>query len=171
MRKRKWTNNQLENAAKESISFRQVLQKIGLKPTGGNYQQLKKYFQESKINSNHFKGQGWNLGNHGKVKPKFSLEAILVVNSNFQSYKLKKRLFQEGLKTEKCEKCGWAEKSTEGYIPLELDHINGCHNDNRLSNLRILCPNCHSLTYNYRGRKNKKSPNGGIGIRAALKML
>lgn len=158
MRKRKWTKEELEIAVKKSISFRQVLHFIGLKEAGGNYQQIKRYLKEYHIEHWHFKGQGWNLGNHGKVKPKYKLEEILVENSNFQSYKLKKRLFREGLKNEKCEKCGWAEKTKDGYIPLELDHINGNHSDNRLNNLRILCPNCHSLTYNYRGRKNKKKP-------------
>lgn len=121
----------------------------------------------------HFKGQGWNLGLIGRGRPLISLEKLLVRNSNFQSFKLKRRLFEEGLKREECKICGWHERTTEGYLPLELDHINGDRRDNRLTNLRILCPNCHSLNSIYhRGRKNRKrSPGGGIGIRAALKML
>ena len=46
-------------------------------------------------------------------------------------------------------------KTVEGYLPLELDHINGDRYDNRLENLRVLCPNCHSLTPTHRGRSGK----------------
>ena len=59
------------------------------------------------------------------------------------------------IKEYKCERCGRTE--WEGFpIPLELHHLNGVHNDNRLENLQILCPNCHALTDNYSG----KSSNG-----------
>ena len=83
---------------------------------------------------------------------------ILVKNSNYQSYKLKRRLFVAGVKQQRCEKCGWAEKAPDGRLPLELDHINGDPRDNRLENLRILCPNCHSLQLHYRGCNRKKGP-------------
>jgi 5-methylcytosine-specific restriction endonuclease McrA len=62
-----------------------------------------------------------------------------------------KRLFDSNLKEHKCEHCGKTEWL--GYsIPLELHHINGIHTDNRIENLRVLCPNCHALTDNYRGK-------------------
>lgn len=72
------------------------------------------------------------------------LENILKENTNFKSDTLKYRLVKEGLKQWKCEKCGnegvWEGKE----LVLELHHINGNHYDNRLENLQILCPNCHS---------------------------
>ena len=51
--------------------------------------------------------------------------------------------------------CGWAKISIDGRIPLELDQINGNRHDNRLENLRILCPNCHSLQITHRGMNIK----------------
>ncbi len=68
-----------------------------------------------------------------------------------------KRYFLEKFK-EKCSICGWNKKHpTTGHAPLEIDHIDGNSNNNIETNLRILCPNCHSLTVNY------KSLNKGSG--------
>jgi len=155
MKQRSWSEKQLILAVKDSFSYRQVIKKLGLRPAGGNYDQIKKYIKELGLRTNHFKGKGWNLGLKGIGKPRISLDKILVKNNLFQSFKLKKRLFAAKLKPEHCEECGWAEKSSGGYLPLELDHINGDHHDNRLENLRILCPNCHSLKPTHRGRRRK----------------
>jgi len=153
IRKRKWSQNQLIEAVKISFSYRQVLAKLGLREAGGNYQQLKKYITDSNLSSLHFKGRRWNSGLSGIGKPRRTLEEILKRNSPFQSFKLKKRLFRAELKKPQCEQCGWAQQTVSGHLPLELDHINGDRTDNRLENLRILCPNCHSLTTTYRSRK------------------
>lgn len=171
MRHRSWNSDQLKVAVRNSFSYRQVLKKLNLRPAGGNYDQIKKYIKELFLDIHHFKGQGWNLGLNGIGKPRIPLSEILVKGSFFQSYKLKKRLFAKNLKPKHCELCGWAIVTEDGYLPLELDHVNGDRSDNRIENLRVVCPNCHSLSKYHRGRKNKKSPSGGIGIRAALKML
>ena len=155
MRKRSWTEKQLRQAAKQSQSVRQVLSRLGLREAGGNYDQIKKYLHFYNIDVSHFKGQAWNKGLRGIGKPIIPLEKVLVKNSTFQSYKLKKRLFTAGLKPCHCEMCGWAEESVDGRVPVELDHINGDSHDNRLENLRILCPNCHSLQLTHRGRNRK----------------
>jgi hypothetical protein len=159
-KKRKWTVEQLFEAVKHSTSVRQVLAKIGLVEAGGNYAQIKKYLKEYNLDTSHFKGIGWNKGMSGRYLPYTPLEKILVQNSPYQSFKLKKRLFIEKLKTPKCEECGWNKMSKDGRIPLELDHINGDRHDNRLENLRILCPNCHSLQITHRGLNRRKRPGG-----------
>lgn len=80
----------------------------------------------------------------------------------YQTYKLKIRLIKEGIKEDKCERCGWHEK-LEGseFTPCELHHIDGNPENHLLSNLIILCPNCHSLTKSYRFRRGKTNEQRG----------
>lgn len=96
-----------------------------------------------------------NQGGRGTKKPnrlKIPLCEILKgLHPQYQSNKLRIRLFDEGIKKYECESCGnkeWLGKP----ISLEIDHINGISNDHRLENLKILCPNCHAQTETYRGR-------------------
>lgn len=99
-----------------------------------------------------------NPSGKGMSKPKIKTEDVLNNKVYMKSSQLKKRLIKEGYLKYNCKICKinkWMEKE----IVLELDHINGNSRDNRIHNLRILCPNCHSQTENFRGRniKNKKT--------------
>jgi hypothetical protein len=160
--KRSWSLLQLDDAVKSSKSLRQVIFKLGLKPAGGNYAQIQKYINENKIDTSHFTGKLWSKGLTGLVKPKIPHEKILVQKRTYQIYKLKLRLFAVGIKAEKCEECGWAQRAQDGRLPLELDHINGVSQDNRLENIRILCPNCHSLKPTHRGRNIKSKHHARV---------
>ncbi|MCB9812041.1 HNH endonuclease [Candidatus Nomurabacteria bacterium] len=155
-RKRKWDHSKLKKAVTESFSIREVIQKLGLVPAGGNYEQVKKIIREEGLDISHFTGKGWRKNRTFSFVPKKELSEILVKGTDYQSYKLKNRLFRAGLKQAKCELCGWAEQAEDGRIPVELDHINGDRYDNRLENLRILCPNCHSLQSTHRGKNQKR---------------
>lgn len=155
MPKRSWSDAQLTEAVRQCVSIRRVISELGLIPAGGNYVQIQNRIKALNLDTTHFTGKRWNVGKSYHTNTRPELATLLTVNSNVQSYKLKMRLFETGIKTPQCELCGWAEMALDGRIPVELDHINGLHTDNRIENLRVLCPNCHSLQPTHRG-KNKK---------------
>ena len=153
MSKYKYSDEELINAVKESFSISNVCRILGIKAAGGNYTTIKNKIKKLNLDTSHFTGQLWSKGkklgpNEKASKP---LSEILVKDSSYQSYKLAKRLLNANLKEKFCENC----KSTlwlGNPIPLELHHINGVSSDNRIENLQLLCPNCHALTDNYRGK-------------------
>ena len=73
----------------------------------------------------------------------------------YPTSKLSKRLIKEGYKEYKCEECGISEWNGK-RIGLELNHIDGDNGNNRLCNLQLLCPNCHSQTHTYKARNINK---------------
>ena len=156
MKIRRWTDQDLVKAVRASRSVRQVIHKLSLIPAGGNYTHVNRRIKEMSLDTSHFTGKGWNTSwRFDPRTPRKPLGEILTRSSTVQSHKLKNRLFEVGLKKPQCELCHWSEQSIDGRIPVELDHINGDHSDNRISNLRILCPNCHSLQLTHRGMNKK----------------
>lgn len=153
MKKRKWNDEQFIKAVKSSLSYAEVIRKLGLKVAGSNYDTVKRKIKELDLDTSHMTGQVWNVGENFRIiKPARPLNEILVENSSFTNTNhLKQRLLNEGIKEPQCECCGlrmWMGKP----ISLELHHKNGVKNDLRIENLQILCPNCHALTDNYRGK-------------------
>ena len=128
--------------------------KLGIENVGGNtYNEIKKIANENEIILL-FSGENKRINSIKSPK----IEDLLINGSNISSNKLKIKLFEAHLKEEKCEKCGLTMWNNE-KIPLELHHINGNHNDNRLENIQILCRNCHGQTDNFCGKNAKKKKN------------
>jgi 5-methylcytosine-specific restriction endonuclease McrA len=86
-----------------------------------------------------------------KGKSLTSNEEIFTENSTYSNEMVKQRIVKDDLLKYNCAKCGLDTWQGETIV-LDLDHINGNNKDNRLENLRYLCPNCHSQTDTYKGR-------------------
>lgn len=93
-----------------------------------------------------------------KNMPKIPLSEIIFDNlhPSYQTYKLKQRLLEEGIKENRCQICNISEWNGQS-INMELHHVDGDRTNHLLENLEMICPNCHSQTDNYRA-KNKKAP-------------
>lgn len=150
----------LEKHINKCVSLAEVLKIIGLEYSGNNYRVLKNLIKEYNININHMLGQGHKKTINDLIKfNTIPIENILVEKSLYTGSRLSKRLRKDKLINYQCSECGLNEVWNKKQITLHLDHINGIKNDNRLTNLRFLCPNCHSQTSTYCGRniKNKLS--------------
>ena len=141
-------------------SYQSILATLGLTiNSGGNNRWIRTKVIAIGLNTDHFTGQGHLKGkshNWGKKQP---LSEILIQDSDYSStVRLKIRLIRDGLLKNECYECGLNSIWNDKPIVLQIDHINGDNRDNRIENLRILCPNCHSQTNTFcsRGRKSNQ---------------
>ena len=141
-------DDRLGELVRTSTSIRQVIIGLGCKPTGASYRGVKERIEILGISTSHFTGQGW-MG--GRTFPERQKSVEQLIAAGAATGEIRKRLISSGRRQHRCETCertAWCGRP----IPLELDHIDGDRDNNDLTNLRLLCPNCHAQTPTYRGR-------------------
>jgi hypothetical protein len=160
---------QLEALARESKSLAQMLDSLGFANMGRAHHELTRRLDELAIDTSHFTGAAWSAGLTKETHPalkrqserqRYSDSVVFVENSPlYQGNGLIPRLLEKGWPY-CCAWCGVSEWRGRKLV-LHLDHINGIHNDNRLENLRLLCPNCHSQTDTYSNRRRPQPSTAG----------
>ena len=158
MGSKKISKDDFNNIVKDCFSIADVCRKIGWQPRGNNYKIIHQYIEEYETDVTHFTGQKTHLLKKENQFHKMSVEEYIKGNRLINGSILLKKLIKENYKQHICENCG---QSTwlGNPIPLEIHHIDGNTRNNNLNNLKVLCPNCHALTDNFAGKKNKKKHN------------
>ena len=145
-----FTREEAEEAIRSSDCWADALRRLGYRPVGHNYRTLQKWVTRWGITVDHFDPNASRR--RAGITRKQPLDAVLVAGSSYKGNRLKERLYKEGLKERRCEKCGQGETWRGRRMSLIIDHINGVSNDNRLDNLQILCPNCAATLDTHCGR-------------------
>lgn len=150
----KYTKKILESAVKDSYSIMEVLRKLGVAQSGGWHTYITNRIKEFKIDTSHMLGKSSNRKKQpkNKLKPEDILKKILS-GKRERAILLKRSMLELG-KIYKCYKCSLSTWLGED-LSLQVHHLNGDGSDNRLENLEFICPNCHSQTDNFSGRKTK----------------
>ncbi|MFE8986325.1 HNH endonuclease signature motif containing protein [Streptomyces collinus] len=148
----RWTRDVLERAVAESTNMCEVLRHLGLEVVGGHHTHISRRIKAYGIDTSHFKvptrrGKPWRP----RTPEAFLVEQPADRARRVSSDRLKWAMASSGV-AERCALCGTEAVWRGRPLPLEVDHVDGDWRNNRIENLRLLCPNCHSTTDSYRGR-------------------
>jgi hypothetical protein len=160
---KKYEKNELKEVVSKSISYNEVLKYFNRNTSSRSYQDLKNHLKDFDIDVSHFltKSELTKLYYQEGKLTKLSNDEIFNENSKISRGTVKDRLIKDGLIPYKCILCGQDENWRGKKMSLILDHINGKNNDNRLVNLRFVCPNCNSTLHTHckgiKGLKDTKT--------------
>ena len=154
--KRKWTDDQLKIAFSTSHTIAEIIQKLGLVLSGGTYDTIQTHLKRLNLS---FEDppkirQLSGIKKH-QYRNIYKDSEIFIENSKVSQTGMRNR-YIKSRKTVCCDVCGikeWNNKS----LSFQVDHKNGIRNDNRIENLRLLCPNCHSQTETFSGKNIKNA--------------
>lgn len=153
------SSDEFAKVVHDSKSIAEICRYFGFATTGRCHKSIRERISQENIDISHIPlGVGHNKGISRPYKKKKSLEEILVENSTYNVGNLKQRLIRESLLKEQCAICMIGPIWNDEKLVLIIDHINGIRDDNRLHNLRLLCPNCNSQTKTFSGRNAKREP-------------
>ncbi|SDK14856.1 HNH endonuclease [Nonomuraea maritima] len=154
----KYSREMLAEAAAQSRSVADVLRRLGIKWTGGSHAHISRRLKHFDIDTSHFVGQAHGKGRRPlTLRPYEQVLALRPAGSIREKAPVLRRALREAGVPYACAGCRIGGTWQRKPLTLHVDHINGDWLDNRMENLRFLCPNCHSQTDNYAGRgKTKK---------------
>ena len=153
-----WTkinDDEFKDLVMSSKTYKEIFEFFGIENKGGNNNTIKKRIKELGLSVSHFDKPQKGFINYINSK-KRDLSEILVENSDYKRAPLRRRIIKENLIEQVCGICGIRDEWNGLPLVLILDHINGVNNDNRLENLRFVCPNCNYQLPTHGGKNTKR---------------
>lgn len=143
----------LADAINNCASVREILEYLGLRAAGGNYAMARKWAKVHELTLPSGIGITQVAKAHSKIHITDSQAFSLGSTTTRHNLKIRlRRIWSNWV----CAECGIGEEWNGKHLSLQLDHINGIFNDHRIENLRLLCPNCHSQTETFAGKRGNK---------------
>lgn len=156
---RTWDDGQLKLALATAHCLTDVVKSLGLKTGGNNHKTILHHIHRLGLDYSHLDPNTRRVSTWRGGQKRFTNEEMFTENSNASGKHVKSRVYRENLIPYCCSECGNTGGHNGKPLTLQLDHINGSPTDNRIENLRFLCPNCHSQTPTYAGRSRKTIPS------------
>lgn len=152
----KFTDEAFIEAVRNAVSVTGVLRLLGRRIYGGSSAlAVKNRIKKLSLDTSHFTGQAWNKGKQFPARFGNIYDLLCENSQSSNTNGLKKRLLKLGLLENRCGLCGLYPTWNGSPLVLQMDHRNGVKTDNRLDNLIIVCPNCHTQTSTYAGRNKQ----------------
>ncbi|MEF9904178.1 HNH endonuclease signature motif containing protein [Streptomyces sp. P9-A2] len=151
----RWTRDVLQAAVSTSTNMCEVLRRLGLEVVGGHHTHISRRIKAYGIDTSHFEVPAARARTGGNILSEQPPSRARRVDGS----RLKRAMLEAGM-NDHCALCGLEALWRGEPLPLEVDHIDGNWRNNRLENLRLLCPNCHSTTDSYRGRGTERARSG-----------
>ena len=161
----------LQKIIDESSSITNVLLKLDFNPYNGNHRTLMARIKEDKLDLSILEKNRKlkTKEKFGKLRKNLTDEEIFISDSKKSGQEIKKLILQRSKLEYKCSNCEFSGEWCGLPLSLQLDHKNGVNSDNRLENLRFLCPNCHSQTETFGGKNAKKYNRDKFGNKEYIK--
>ncbi|MFI6766898.1 HNH endonuclease [Streptomyces sp. NPDC050355] len=161
----RWTREILEAAVSASTNMCEVLRHLGLDVVGGHHTHISRRIKAYGIDTSHFasvvRTENMRYNQRRRTAEEILVQATSAHASRMPNTRLKRAMNEMGVE-ERCALCGIEPVWLGEPLPLEVDHVDGNWRDNRIENLRLLCPNCHSTTDGYRGRGKGRTRDDAV---------